>query len=147
MEFHFPLSAGSNLVTFLQDEGYLAGSAETIALEGMMTGLIDLTFRHQDRYFVVDYKSNYLGYDFSRYSGDHLAGAMKSHQYDLQYLIYTLAVHKMLKQKLPGYEYARDFGGVYYLFLRGMRRDSGNGVYFARPEVSTIESLERLLAP
>ncbi|MGI8560662.1 MAG: exodeoxyribonuclease V subunit beta [Luteimonas sp.] len=92
-------------------------------LEGLMTGLIDLTYRHDGRWYVLDYKSNRLpGYDAA-----HLARAMAHSEYDLQALIYTLALHRWLRFRLgDGYDYARDFGGIRYLFCRGL--DAARGV-------------------
>lgn len=146
MEFHFPLSASPDLLSFLSGKGYIGESADKLQLEGMMTGLIDLTFRHGDRYFIVDYKSNHLGNRFEDYAEDKLVAAMKSHRYDLQYLIYTVALNKILTRKLATYDYDRHFGGVYYLFLRGMQPASGSGVYFAKPEAAVIDSLDELLS-
>ena len=71
--------------------------------------------------------------------------AMLEHRYDLQYLIYTLAIHRYLRTRIPDYDYDRDFGGVYYFFLRGMSPDSGadKGVYQVKPDLQLIEELDR----
>ncbi len=147
MEFHFPLSTSNNLLSFLETKGYTASSAEYLVLDGMMTGLIDLTFRKDDKYYLVDYKSNYLGPSFRDYEPEKLNVAMKSHQYDLQYLIYSVALNKMLKHKLPDYDYEQHFGGVSYLFLRGMQSGSATGVYATKPDADTIDELTGLLSP
>jgi exodeoxyribonuclease V beta subunit len=65
-------------------------------------------------------------------------------RYDLQYLLYTLALHRYLRRRLPAYEYEHHFGGVYYLFLRGMRPETGPrcGVYFDRPALDLVEELD-----
>ncbi len=86
-------------------------------LEGLMTGLIDLTYRHDGQWYVLDYKSNRLpAYDVA-----HLQRAMAHSEYDLQALIYTLALHRWLRFRLGGtYDYARDFGGIRYVFCRGL---------------------------
>ncbi|MBW2356359.1 MAG: hypothetical protein JRF23_06250, partial [Deltaproteobacteria bacterium] len=77
-----------------------------------------------------------------------IKGAMAAHRYDLQYLVYTVALHRYLAQRLPGYRYGEHFGGVYYLFLRGMHPDHGPspGVFFHRPEPALVEALDRLFA-
>lgn len=86
-------------------------------LEGLMTGLIDLTYRHDGKWYVLDYKSNRL----PRYDEAALAAAMAHSEYDLQALIYTLALHRWLRFRLgDNYDYARDFGGIRYLFCRGL---------------------------
>ncbi len=147
MEFHFPLSARKELIGFLQDTGYINPTRlDTLNLEGMMTGMIDLIYRHKGQYFIVDYKSNYLGRSLDHYSADKLAEAMHHHQYRLQYLIYTVAVHRLLSRRLPDYDYERDLGGAYYLFLRGMTPDSTSGVYRDRPALEDVETMNRLLS-
>jgi exodeoxyribonuclease V beta subunit len=114
----------------------------------MLQGFIDLVFEHCGRYYVVDYKSNHLGDTPDDYSREALRRAMLEHHYDLQYLIYTLAVHRYLKLRLPGYDYDANFGGVYYLFIRGMdpHHEERRGVYFDRPEKWLIEKLDALFA-
>ena len=113
-------------------------------LKGLMKGYIDLVFRHDDRYYIADYKSNYLGSNYDDYLPEHLSNSIRDHRYDLQYLIYTVALHRYLKTRQEGYDYDRHFGGVYYLFLRGMKQDTGtaNGVYFSLPSRDLIESLD-----
>ena len=71
---------------------------------------------------------------------------MWQRRYDLQSLIYTIALHRLLRQRLPGYDYNSHFGGSYYLFLRAMRPELGSscGVHFERHDLATIDSLESL---
>jgi exodeoxyribonuclease V beta subunit len=116
---------------------------------GMVTGVIDLVFEHDGRFYVADYKSNLLGRRFDDYAPDALGAAILARRYDLQYLLYTLALHRYLGSRLPGYDYARDLGGVFYLFLRGMRPETGpgRGVFFTRPPQALIETLDRRLFP
>ncbi|MEO6731088.1 MAG: exodeoxyribonuclease V subunit beta [Ferruginibacter sp.] len=115
-------------------------------LEGIMNGKIDLFFEHAGKYFILDWKSNFLGNQAEDYSGDNLQLAMSESNYHLQYLIYTLAVKKYLALRIPGFDYATHFGGVIYLFVRGIRKGSTNGVFVARPEESFINRLELLLS-
>jgi exodeoxyribonuclease V beta subunit len=146
MEFHFPLSASTELLQFLKTHHFINdASATQLRLEGLMTGLIDLTFRHDGRYYIVDYKSNYLGTQQSDYHPSKLDAAMRAHQYHLQYMIYTVALHRMLLRKLPGYEFEKHFGGVHYLYLRGMNSGDNNGIYSARPALSIVSELDTLL--
>lgn len=115
-------------------------------LNGFLKGFIDLIFEHQGQYFIADYKSNFLGDDYADYSEAHCRQAMDQHHYHLQYLIYTLALHRYLKRRLPGYQYEQHIGGVYYLFLRGMSPEhQGLGVYFDRPNGTLIQQLDELL--
>lgn len=113
-------------------------------LKGMLTGFIDLVFESEGKYYIADYKSNYLGVDQADYHETQLSKAMIHHRYDLQYQLYTLALHRYLRLRLPDYDYAKDFGGVFYLFLRGMNGESQNGVYFCRPEFAFIQQLDDL---
>jgi len=110
---------------------------------GFVKGFIDLVFRHEQRYFIVDYKSNFLGEHGTDYRSGRLLAAMRDHHYYLQYHLYTLALHRHLQLRQPGYDYERHFGGVYYLFLRGMspRHPAGSGVFFDRPPRALIEAL------
>jgi exodeoxyribonuclease V beta subunit len=114
-------------------------------LNGMVKGFIDLVFCHQDRYYVLDYKSNYLGQNQQAYSAQAMAAAMLEHRYDLQYVLYTLALHRLLKARLPDYHYQRHMGGVLYLFLRGVDAD-GQGVYGDKPSQVLIETLDSYFA-
>lgn len=116
-------------------------------LAGQMKGYIDLIFEHDGRYWVCDYKSNRLGSDLAAYTPEALDRAMAEHRYDLQYLLYTVALHRYLEQRLPGYDYAQHFGGVLYLFLRGMAPDAPapRGIWHARPDSIALRRLDTLL--
>ncbi len=116
------------------------------ALVGHLRGFVDLVFEHDGRYFLVDYKSNHLGEDFADYSAPALAAAMAEHHYFLQAFLYAVALHRHLAACRRGYDYDRDFGGVYYLFLRGMAPGRpGAGVFAARPPRALVEGLSRVL--
>lgn len=117
-------------------------------LEGLMTGLIDLTYRHDGRWYVLDYKSNRLpGFDIAA-----LQRAMAHSEYDLQALIYTLALHRWLRFRLGdaasggGYDYARDFGGIRYLFCRGLDAASAAspGIHAQRFLPELVHALDAL---
>ncbi len=115
------------------------------AFEGMITGSIDLAFEYNEKYFILDYKSNRLGYRLDDYKPEHLADEIYNRRYDLQYLIYSLALHRHLKNRLQDYNYERDFGGVYYLFLRALTPDTGmaRGVFFTKPSSQLIDELDQ----
>jgi exodeoxyribonuclease V beta subunit len=122
---------------------------EVATFRGMVTGIIDLVFEYEGRFYIADYKSNFLGGQFSDYERPGLERAVYERRYDLQYLLYTLALHRYLRQRLGDYDYARHFGGIYYLFLRGMRPESGPscGVYSARPAPALVKTLDRRIFP
>ena len=117
------------------------------SLKGMMHGFIDLIFEHQGKYYICDYKSNHLGDDFEAYAPTLLQQNIEKHNYDLQYLIYALALHRYLKNTLVDYDADSHFGGVYYLYLRGMTSDPKNrqcGVYFNDITTDELESLDAM---
>ena len=93
---------------------------------------------------MADYKSNYLGDKLSDYSQQAMQDKNRKSFYDLQYLIYSVALHRYLKINKSDYDFSKDFGGVYYLYLRGMK--DGHGVYQAKPSFEIIESLDKLFA-
>ncbi|WP_067566552.1 exodeoxyribonuclease V subunit beta [Candidatus Doolittlea endobia] len=114
-------------------------------IKGMLQGFIDLVFRWHDRYYLVDYKFNWLGETSASYTQLTMEQAMVAHRYDLQYQLYTLALHRYLRHRLADYYYSRDFGGVYYLFLRGIDATRpGNGVFYCRPDSALIDELDAL---
>jgi exodeoxyribonuclease V beta subunit len=150
LEFHFAVNGTQprQLDRLLSEHGYAdTGLAESTlpALHGLMKGYIDLVFRHRGHYYIVDYKSNHLGNDLTNYDTPGLHRAMAQHQYRLQYLIYCVALHRWLAKRLPDYDYDRHIGGVYYLFIRGMRPDDGptRGIVHDRPPRSLIEELDQ----
>ncbi|WP_350447422.1 exodeoxyribonuclease V subunit beta [Pseudomonas solani] len=109
-------------------------------LNGFMKGFIDLTFEHQGRWYIADYKSNWLGPDASYYGGERLEQAIAAEHYHLQYLIYLVALRRFLRLRLDGFA-SEGLGGAYYLFLRGMPEA---GVYFHRPDDALLDALDRL---
>ena len=116
-------------------------------VRGLLQGFIDLIFEHDGRYYVADWKTNRLGADESAYDHAGMAREIARHGYDLQYWLYTVALHRYLGRTLPGYEPSQHLGGVYYLFLRGLRTDKprGPGVWFLRPELERLRRLDALL--
>jgi exodeoxyribonuclease V beta subunit len=138
----------------LTDYGYHPGAASPEAgpdlafkpQEGYLRGFIDLVFEADGRYYLADYKSNWLGPNAGAYTDTALAEAVAEHGYALQYLLYSVALHRHLQASLPGYRYADHFGGAYYLFLRGMDPEAGvgAGVYFDRPDEGLIDALDGL---
>ena len=150
MEFHFPVQLGQSFIHLVQSYGYLPGQLHLRDLNGMMSGFIDLIFEFQGQYYVADYKSNDLGNSQANYQRRQMMAAIASHKYDLQYLIYTMALHRYLNHRLAHYDYDRDFGGVYYLFLRGMggtknTPEDHQGVFFDRPDKTLVEQMDKLV--
>jgi len=115
-------------------------------LKGMMHGFIDLIFEWQGKYYVADYKSTYLGDDVENYNHQALQNNIQDNYYDLQYLIYCLALHRYLGLRIEDYSPETHFGGVYYLYLRGMGPVNGKGVYFRDIEPDLLDALDALFA-
>ncbi|WP_130907057.1 exodeoxyribonuclease V subunit beta [Pseudomonas sp. Sample_16] len=131
------------LVRQYTHNGVARVAAEPVLLNGMFKGFIDLTFEHDGRYYVADYKSNWLGVDDLAYTEQAMEQSILDNRYDLQYVLYLLALHRQLKARLADYDYDRHVGGALYIFLRGTRASS-RGVYFARPPRELIERLDRM---
>ena len=115
-------------------------------LEGIMNGKIDMLFKCRNKYFVLDWKSTFLGDSPEQYAPAALNEAMNESNYHLQYLIYTLATKKYLENRIPGFDYEKEFGGVLYLFVRGMRKGTDKGVFYCKPALEKIEKLEMVLS-
>ena len=119
-------------------------------LAGWLNGSLDLVFRRgagaDTRWFLLDWKSNRLGERWADYAPERLTAAMAVHHYFLQAHLYALALHRHLTARLPDYSYERHFGGILYVFVRGVREDHpGSGVCFDRPPAARIQALDRLL--
>ncbi len=152
MAFFFPVThlttkhLKDTLLPFVADYPILNPIVKSLHfadLSGFMKGFIDLVFEQDGRFYIADYKSNWLGTQAENYQQALLDEAMVAHSYPLQYLIYSLALHRYLKTRLPDYDPEQHFGGVYYLFIRGMHPDWGQaGVYFERPSPALLEALD-----
>jgi exodeoxyribonuclease V beta subunit len=114
-------------------------------LNGMLRGFIDLVFEHGGRYYVLDWKSNWLGPDADAYTPEAMRGAILAHRYDLQFVLYLLALHRQLRARLPDYDYDQHVGGVIYAFLRGSNAAS-QGLFTAKPPAALIQALDVLFA-
>ena len=158
LEFAFPVAGldRGRLAARLRDGGYpdpfppspdgRPDGPSPERIDGFLRGFVDLVVEHAGRWYIVDYKSNWLGPSTGDYSRQAVAAAMRSSAYPLQYLLYLVALHRYLALKLPGYDYERNVGGVFYLFVRGMDPAAGmeRGVWFDRPDASIIHELDRL---
>ena len=155
MEFMLPIQA-PDMAALAAAVGPGAGADSRLAerlrllqpahLAGFLKGFIDLVFAHEDRYYVLDYKSNHLGPRMRDYAPPQLATAMAEAMYDLQALLYGVALHLALQQRLPGYDYDRHCGGALYLFLRGMQPElPGSGTFAWRPARDVVERVAACL--
>jgi exodeoxyribonuclease V beta subunit len=111
-------------------------------MQGYLTGFIDLVCEYRGRYYVMDYKTNFL----ANYEPDSMTRAMREHNYGLQYWIYTLVLHRYLQNRLADYDYRTHFGGIRYLFVRGMQPERVmSGVYQDYPDLERLNALAAVL--
>jgi exodeoxyribonuclease V beta subunit len=108
---------------------------------------MDLALEHDGRFYILDYKSNRLGESVADYERTRMLTEMRRHHYVLQYLLYTVALHRYLGVRLRGYDYEKHLGGGYYVFVRGMSTayPPGSGVLYERPSQALIEELSECL--
>ena len=155
LEFHFPVDGldPQRLGARMAEHGYpnpFAGASRSGASEpsppihGFLRGYIDLVIEHAGRWYIVDYKSNWLGPGSDDYAPDALDAAMRAGGYTLQSLVYLVALHRYLAVRLPDYAYARHVGGAYYLFVRGIdpATGMGRGVHFDRPSTECLLAID-----
>ncbi|MEI6897297.1 MAG: exodeoxyribonuclease V subunit beta [Psychromonas sp.] len=123
-----------------------AGELQFPHVQGFLKGFIDLTFEFNGKYYLLDYKSNYLGDALSDYNQINIEKVMIEHRYDFQYQLYTLALHRLLRSRVPNYDYHTHIGGVFYTFIRGMQDDKNCGVYIHKPDFALIDGLDKLFS-
>ncbi len=154
MEFHFPIDAltTQRLSRFFKQ--HHPGEAIPAAIDrlkfdvarGFMKGFVDLVFQYEEKFYILDWKSNWLGNDLASYGSEALAAEMARTFYLLQLHIYTAAVHRYLEHRLAGYDYDKHFGGVFYAFLRGVDPKRPEcGIHRERPTREAVEALDRVL--
>ncbi|REL35542.1 exodeoxyribonuclease V subunit beta [Thalassotalea euphylliae] len=162
-EFYFPMEQASSqklaVLVYQHRQRLLARSNSQSkavklpayqALKGMMHGFIDLIFEYEGKYYVCDYKSTHLGDSFEHYHGEALQQNIADNYYDLQYFIYCLALHRLLKSRIDDYDPAQHFGGVFYLYLRGMKNKQTagerTGVFFSDISSEELDELDALFS-
>ncbi|MRR58968.1 MAG: exodeoxyribonuclease V subunit beta, partial [Deltaproteobacteria bacterium] len=157
MEFFFPLSfIESRQVAKILSRWDRKGAAAELSgvagrlsfsrVHGMVRGFMDLVFRQAGKYYLVDWKSNHLGNRPGDYCCERLAHEMERKLYHFQYLLYLVALNRYLERRDPAYRYATHFGGVLYLFLRGVDPDlPGSGVYYDFPPEGLVRELTECL--
>lgn len=144
MEFNFPLC---NLNTTKLGEILNTTLTESKdRLTGFMKGFIDLIFRLDGKYYILDYKSNHLGDTFESYSNEKLSKEMTYSRYHIQYHIYLIAFLRYIRLKHPDFDYEKNFGGVIYLFVRGVNpKIPSSGVFFHKPKLHVLQQLDELM--
>ena len=135
-----------NLVRPYTLKGAPAPQAKNNLLNGMLKGFIDLVAEKDGQYYVIDWKSNYLGASAEDYSQEAMQNAIIEHRYDVQYVLYILALHRQLRARLPGYDYEQHVGGAVYVFLRGWQNPTTQGLFHDKPPKALIEALDTLFS-
>jgi exodeoxyribonuclease V beta subunit len=149
LEFYFPLKnlSPAKLLSVLESRS--ADERRTLhfpPVQGFLKGFIDLVFEYEGRFYLADWKSNDLGGRPENYEPEGLRREMMKAFYDAQYLIYTVALDAYLEKRKPNYIYDRDFGGVFYFFLRGLAAPPRKGgVFYDRPVGAFIAGLKAAL--
>jgi exodeoxyribonuclease V beta subunit len=160
MEFYFPVNSirPSMLSQIFKEHGNMelrpgfSDRLEKLTFApsaGFMKGYIDMIFQHRGRFYLLDWKSNYLGPTIDSYDQTAIHKTMQEDYYILQSHIYTLALHLYLRLRKPDYRYEIDFGGVFYIFLRGVAATHGPqyGIFSDRPIPQLIDALGNALIP
>jgi exodeoxyribonuclease V beta subunit len=158
MEFYTPLQqvTGEKLSRCFKERGGAffqepaardsLGRLSFAPMQGFLKGYIDTLFEYQGRFFLLDWKSNHLGSAWEDYALPRLNTVMAEAYYFLQYHLYALALDQLLRLRKPDYDYRRHFGGVFYLFLRGIQgAEQDTGIYYDRPAPEQMGALRELL--
>ncbi|MCM8528066.1 MAG: exodeoxyribonuclease V subunit beta, partial [Lentisphaeraceae bacterium] len=111
---------------------------------GFLNGAIDLTFEQDGRFYILDWKSNHFGNSYEDYYAKAVRDKIREKLYFLQYHIYTVALHLYLEKRLEGYSYKKNFGGVIYAFIRGMKPGTKFGVHYDRLPEGLVKDLSKL---
>ncbi len=143
MEFHFRIPEADIADVERIINGETGVQRKSSEYKGFLKGYIDLVFEHRGKYYILDYKSDYMGDQIEDYHPDVLRNHMFERGYHLQYHIYTVALMRYLKTRIDGFDLRSHFGGAIYLYLRGLQ--GGNGIYFDRPSSEIINNLDSYL--
>jgi exodeoxyribonuclease V beta subunit len=157
LEFYIPLGSitvkGLSNIFFksgIKSNQEFAGAMRNLGFKphrGFIKGFIDMVFMYKGKYYIVDWKSNYLGNNISYYSVDKLKESMKDNYYILQYYIYSAALHRYLSFRKEGYDYEKHFGGIFYFFIRGIDPEYPScGIFHDVPQVEELKSFSSFLS-
>jgi exodeoxyribonuclease V beta subunit len=116
-------------------------------VKGFLRGFMDLIFIYNGKYYLIDWKSNHLGNSVQDYGQDALMKSMIRDSYILQYHLYCVALHRYLRNRQEGYSYDDHFGGVFYVYLRGVDPSKGPeyGIFRARPDEENLVKMSEVL--
>lgn len=136
-------------------ENFPRESLKISKINGLLKGFIDLLICYENKYYVLDYKSNYVGDNFADYNATNYEKIILSHRYDVQAALYQLALHRLLKWRLPNYNPKQHLGGTLFYFLRGVNSFSlqnsnsisnsiNSGIYHIEANCENIIKMDNL---
>ena len=154
MEFFLSIEndvCGGKLSKIIEDNYKTTELYDDSVKKGYLHGYIDLVAKVDGKYYIIDWKSNNLkeagdtNDPYSAYDAESLEKEMKKHNYYLQYMLYLTAFDKYMRKVDPDYSYEKDFGGIRYVFLRGVKAGScENGIFYDRPAESELRKIQQL---
>ncbi|MBW1813576.1 MAG: exodeoxyribonuclease V subunit beta [Deltaproteobacteria bacterium] len=150
MEFYYPINKITpEKIINLFSKFNGVDSSKHFPAHGFMKGYIDLVFYAGNKFYLIDWKSNFLGLDIENYKSEFLVDVMNHTFYTLQYHIYTLALHQYLSYRYAEYTYEQNFGGIFYIFLRGVDENLGPdyGIYTDFPDPGLLNNMGKILMP
>lgn len=147
MEFLYPYSAIElqSMVTELRqiipqnDKISALATIQSFDTTSLLTGLIDLVFESNGKFFILDYKSNYLGETLADYTHSEIEKDICSNGYNVQYHLYTAALVRYLSRQIYNFSYEKHFGGVFYLYWRGLNKEDSTGVFYDKPDWGRVK--------
>ncbi|MDQ2868050.1 MAG: exodeoxyribonuclease V subunit beta [Verrucomicrobiota bacterium] len=145
LEFTLPVTGLTNtrLREVFAEESLAVERLQFPLANGFIKGFVDLIFEHDGRFYIADWKSNWLGPSLASYTPESIAAAMAHRFYELQASIYAVALHRYLRARLPDYDCDRHFGGAFYIFLRGVEAgEASKAVFHRKPPRAFIEKLD-----
>ena len=160
MEFYFPLNpvsvdilrsvfADFRVMDIACDFPEQLEKLTFMPAKGFMKGYIDMVFRAGGKYYLIDWKSNFLGEKITDYDQSSMMKVMEEDYYILQYHLYAVALHQYLALRIKEYNYSSDFGGIFYIFIKGVDPDCGSeyGVFFDIPGKEIMNRLGTAMIP
>jgi len=139
--FSFETAVPDRINSLFEKYGINAKIGEEQVTKGVIHGFADMVFEYGGKVYILDWKSNYLGDRLENYNDEAMKEAMDTNNYHLQYYLYSLALFRYMGQK----RFEKDFGGVIYVFLRGVRKDKKTGIWFVKPDIALINELDNIL--
>ncbi len=114
-------------------------------VRGVLTGFVDLIYRVEGRWWVLDWKSNHLGNGLADYDAVALERSMLEHDYFLQSHLYLVALHRHLRRCVTDYDPATHLGGSIYVYLRGLDESGESGCVVEAASAKLIDALDAAL--